>query len=173
VTVLAALLAAIAGLFAATSRDGGTSAAVAELTPSPQPAADPKPIAVPLRHPARDAQWCGPGARVDILATARIRDKSIMFPLLVRVLVVRVDKVVSDVPGGPQGPAECDIVFAVNQQQAQLIELAKSRGCRLRYIIRGIDRTGDDRHYDIDDVLKFLTELEPDTIPPPRLKSVE
>jgi hypothetical protein len=184
VTVLAALLAAIAGLFAATSRDVGRSAAVSELTPSPQPAADSKPTpapepegvtmppgttAVTLRFELHQlsAQYLGPGSRVDILADARFQDKRIGFPLMVRVFVVRVDRAVSDIP------AECDIVFAVNQQQAQLIELAKSRDCRLQCLIRAAVREEDYRGYDIDAVLKFLTELEPDTIPPPRLKSVE
>jgi hypothetical protein len=179
---LAALLASITALFAATSSEMRRSAAVSE------PVVDSKtdPVAkgeVSTLPPHMDLfllrtraffqlRAVRPGSQLDILAYGRIREEPISFPLLVNLVVVRIDRLVSD---GPEEPDGYNVFFEVDRKQTLAIQLARSRGYNLTFLIRGSPSRHD--HYSIDAVLEMLNDprlqTTPDPAPPPRPKAGE
>jgi len=102
------------------------------------------------------AGFVGPGSRVDVLATARLQNRMVAFPLLVNMLVVAVDTQTTYTPNGTF-PTLNTVSFAVDRKQALLLALAKSRGCSLELLLRHPDKK-DDEKYRIEDVLKMLQD---------------
>jgi pilus assembly protein CpaB len=99
----------------------------------------------------------GPGTIVDVTATIRIGDKPRAVTLLADTLVLCVDTIgLGDVQS---------FGFAVNRQQALLLELAKSRGATLALVVR--ERKAERRAgYNLDEVVKLLSEFpDPDAQP--------
>jgi len=104
------------------------------------------------------AGFVGPGSRVDVLATARLRNQMIAFPLLVNMLVVAVDTQTTYSQNGTF-PTLNTVSFAVDRKQALLLALAKSRGCTLELLLRHPEKNSKtDDHYKIEDVLKMLQD---------------
>jgi len=104
------------------------------------------------------AGFVGPGSRVDILATARLRNQLVAFPLLVNMLVVAVDTQTTYTDKGTF-PTLNTVSFAVDRKQALLLSLAKSRGCTLELLLRHPEKNSKaDDHYRIEDVLRMLQD---------------
>lgn len=101
--------------------------------------------------------FVGPGARVDILATVRLQNRTLAFPLLVNMLVVAVDNNVAYSKDGTFANLNT-VSFAVDRRQALLLELAKSRGCTTSLMLRHPEDKTEDEKYKIDDVLKMLQD---------------
>jgi Flp pilus assembly protein CpaB len=93
--------------------------------------------------------FIAPGGKLDVLATVR-GEKTESFPLLVGVLVVAVDS--------PKDLANKTVSFAVTKEQAQLLDLAKARGCQVDLRLRDPSRPLD-KDYDAEKVRKRLEEL--------------
>jgi len=102
------------------------------------------------------AGFVGPGSRVDVLATARLQNRMVAFPLLVNMLVVAVDTQTTYSDKGTF-PTLNTVSFAVDRKQALLLALAKSRGCSLELLLRHPEKK-DDEKYKIEDVLKMLQD---------------
>jgi Flp pilus assembly protein CpaB len=99
-----------------------------------------------------------PGSYVDVLATRRVGKKLVAFPLLVNVQILAVDTTVTP---GETGPSHLTVSFAVEQKQALLLQLARSRECQLSLLPRsGSDVKDGDKSYDIDAVIRMLSEME-------------
>jgi hypothetical protein len=159
---LAALLASITALFVATSGEMGRSAAVSETVADAKtdPAAKGEVSTLPPRtdlfllrtRAYLQLRAVRPGSQMDTLAYGRIREEPISFPLLVNLVVVRIDRLVSD---GLEEPDGYNVFFAVDQKQTLAIQLARSRGYNLTFLIRGSPSTHD--HYSIDVVIEKVT----------------
>jgi pilus assembly protein CpaB len=103
------------------------------------------------------AGFVGPGSRVDILATARLQNRMVAFPLLVNMLVVAVDTQTTYSQNGTF-PTLNTVSFAVDRKQALLLALAKSRGCSLELLLRHPEKNDVAEKYRIEDVLRMLQD---------------
>lgn len=112
---------------------------------------------LPLGASQAAAGFVGPGSRVDILATARLQNRLLAFPLLVNMLVIAVD---NNVAYGKEGtfPTLSTVSFAVDRQQALLIDLARQRGCQMSLLLLNPETKERNEKYKIEDVLKMLQD---------------
>jgi Flp pilus assembly protein CpaB len=113
------------------------------------------------------AGFVGPGSRVNVLATIRHGHRLHAFPLLVNMLVVAVDAHTTLGKDGPF-PTLNTVSFAVTEKQALLLALAKKQGCSLELMLRNPSETPEaDKDYDIDRVIKLISNERDQTGPPP------
>jgi Flp pilus assembly protein CpaB len=92
-------------------------------------------FSLPISAAAGAGGFVGPGSRVDVLAGLRRGEKLEVFPLLENVLVVAVEtRVVPENPRDEQ--PDCTVSFALDQEQALLLTLARQRECRLELLLR-------------------------------------
>jgi len=104
------------------------------------------------------AGFVGPGSRVNVNATLRLGNKTYAFPLLVNMLVVAVDTQTTYSKDGTF-PSMNTVSFAVQEKQALLLSLAKSRGCTLELMLRHPSKSSKaDETYNIDEVIKLLSD---------------
>lgn len=123
-------------------------------------------VAVPLGVPQAVAGFVGPGARVDVLATAQLGNKVVALPLLVNMLVLAVDTQTTYAKDGVF-PTLNTISFAVDRKQALLLALAERRGCALKLLLRNPEEKFADEGYDIDKVIRLLSDdRQPNDIKP-------
>lgn len=93
-----------------------------------------------------------PGSRVDILSTAKVNGRQIAFPLLVDMLVLALE-------GGMDFKDVVEIrtvSFAINREQALLLQLARSRGCQMSLVLRGPDKAVAKETWSLDDARRLL-----------------
>jgi Flp pilus assembly protein CpaB len=90
-----------------------------------------------------------PGSRVDILASYKEEDQLRALPLLLDVLVLAIDTYAE------RERTVCTVSFAVTQEQALLLMLAKQRGCYFELLLRQPGKPTDP-DYDIRKVKKLL-----------------
>jgi Flp pilus assembly protein CpaB len=123
-----------------------------------------------LRVSSEGAGFVGPGSRVDIIASVRRGERAEAFPLLEDVLVAAVDTMFDS---RQVGQLSHTVSFAVDQERALLLTLAKQRGCRLELLLRAPGKptkmTGEEykkrRMF-----LEELAENKPEVAPAPRPK---
>ena len=102
--------------------------------------------------------FVGPGSKVDVLATIQLNNKLIAFPLMVDMLVVAVDTQTAYTKEGVF-PSTSTVSFAVDREQALLLELAKRKGCNLSLMLRHPDAKKEiDATYDVKKVIKLLQD---------------
>lgn len=103
-----------------------------------------------------------PGSKVDVLASVRLSNNVRVLPILVNMLVLAVD-------ANPQAPANSPTVaslstvsFAVDRDEALLIQLARARHCEMTLLLRNQqDKDGlYDKGYKIEEVIKLLQKGE-------------
>ena len=113
------------------------------------------------------AQYVAPKSRVNVYATRRVGNKSQKVLLLVDKFVIEVTtETVEDREG--VFPATSMVSLYLVGQQWHLLSLAKSRGCTLEIVPRDPDKIDEaEKDYDIDKVIKFLTDMR-EIAPPPR-----
>lgn len=106
------------------------------------------------------AGFVGPGSKVNVIATLKLGSKLEAFPLLVDMLVVAVDTNTAYAKeGNGTFPSMNTVSFAVQEKQALLLSLAKSRGCTIELMLRNPDANLDgDKKYNIDEVIKLLSD---------------
>jgi Flp pilus assembly protein CpaB len=115
-------------------------------------------VSLPVGAAQAAAGFIGPGSRIDILATARLQNRTLAFPLLVNMLVVAVDTQTNYSKEGVF-PTLNTVSLAVDRKQALLLALAKSRGCTLELMLRHPDDVSyKEEKYKIDDVLRMLQD---------------
>jgi Flp pilus assembly protein CpaB len=120
---------------------------------------------VSLQVGGGNARFVGPGSRVNVYAIVRNGNKLYAFQLLVNMLVVAVDTVWNY---DNVGATRCTVSFAVTEKQALILALAKKMDCHLELMLRPPSGTLDsDKDYDIDKVLKILSDDRRATGPPP------
>ncbi len=102
----------------------------------------------------------GPGSKVDVMASVKIKNKVTVMPLLVNMHVLEVNGE-SDLMKSQRFPNMTNVSFAVNQEEAALIMLAKLRGCHLELVHRNPKRPIDP-DYSVQKV-KAILESEPVT----------
>jgi pilus assembly protein CpaB len=91
------------------------------------------------------AGFAGPGSRVDILCSVKMRkqnNKTVVFPLLIDMLVLAIDAHAQYVKDGAF-PNLSMVSLAVNNKQASLLHMAINRGADLRLILRNHDQPAD------------------------------
>jgi Flp pilus assembly protein CpaB len=113
---------------------------------------------LPLNAGSGVAGFVTPGAKVDVLATLRLNNRLLAFPLLVDMLVLAVDNHV-DTTKQQAGtfPNMSSVSFAATQEQALLLALAKQRGCHLELLLRHPGKAPD-KDYDIKKVYALLQD---------------
>jgi Flp pilus assembly protein CpaB len=117
-------------------------------------------VSMPVSVSNAVAGFVVPGSKVDVLATLRLSNKLRAFPLLVDMLVLAVDQHVSPETsknGTGVFPNMNNVSFAVTQEQALLLALAKHRGCHLELLLRHPGKPIDP-DYDIKKVKKMLED---------------
>jgi Flp pilus assembly protein CpaB len=121
------------------------------------------------------AEFVGPGSRVNVLATVRSGNKLRTFPLLANMLVVAVDMGVShDTKGVLPNLSMGMVSFCLTEKQALLLSLAKSRGYTLELVLRDPTKSEEaDKDYDIDKVIKMLSDETGGAPPVPGAEPVE
>jgi pilus assembly protein CpaB len=120
-------------------------------------------VSMPISVSNAVGGFVGPGSRVDILATLRLRNKLKAFPLLIDMLVMAVDQHIDydKSKGGVAFPNMSNVSFAATQEQALLLALAKQRGCHLELLLLHPGQKRE-HEYDIKQVKKMLEdEKEP------------
>lgn len=123
---------------------------------------------------ARDAAagHVGPGSMVDILASLTDSDDKRVFTLLPDVPVLAVNGV-QELKGSGVFPDMQNVSFAVDQRQAILLTLAKTRNCKLELLLRHPDAPArtDWKYEDTEQTLmrgnKGVRGLPPDGAPVP------
>jgi len=87
------------------------------------------------------AGFAGPGSKVDVLATIRLRkqDKAVVLPILIDMLVLAIDTSTQYTPQGAF-PNLSMVSMAVNNKQAAILHASLSRGADLRLILRNNDK---------------------------------
>lgn len=107
------------------------------------------------------AGFVGPGSRVDVLASVKLKSQVRAFPILVDMLILAVNAEVAPSKDGAFQTVSM-VSFAVDQKQALLIKLAQARSCDLSLLLRNPDDadTENDREYEIDAVIKLLQDEE-------------
>jgi pilus assembly protein CpaB len=106
------------------------------------------------------AGFAGPGARVDLVTSVRLENRTSAMALLVNMLVLAIDGQTTYTKEGVF-PSVSMVSFAANQKQALVLELAKSRGCQMSLLLRSPDAAQSEfekNGYNIDDVLKLLQD---------------
>jgi Flp pilus assembly protein CpaB len=102
------------------------------------------------------AGFVGPGSKVDILARLNMGGTTEVFPLLIDMLVLAVNTHTSyDSSKGGVFPDMSMVSFAVSQEEALLLELAKQRGCHLSLLLRHPSKPRDPS-YDMSKIKKML-----------------
>lgn len=102
----------------------------------------------------------GPGSKVDIMASLQMGAVLEVFPLLIDMHVLEVNGE-PDLTKNVRFPNMSTVSFAVNQEEALLIMLAKKRGCHLELLLRNPNKPLD-KDYDIKKVKEMLqTEKSP------------
>jgi len=137
------------------------------------------------------AGFVTPGSKVDILATRNSGNKKVAFPLLVDMLVVAVDQTTGLPEKGGTFAALNTVSFAVDRDQALLLQLARSSGCTLALVLRHQGNTNEkDENWNAEDVLSFLQnpdkpfdtiigrnprkkEKAPEVVAPPKVETVQ
>jgi len=113
-------------------------------------------VALPIGVSNGVAGFVGPGSKVDVLATLKLDQTLEAFPLLVDMLVLAVDGNVSyDTSKNGVFASMSTVSFAVTQEEALLLALAKNRGCHLELLLRH-PGTPTDKDYDIKKIRKML-----------------
>jgi pilus assembly protein CpaB len=105
------------------------------------------------------AGFVGPGSRVDVLASVRLKNQVRALPILVNMLVLAVDNQLV-IPKEGSFQSVNTVSFAVDRKQALLIKLAQARSCDLSLLLRNPedkDPPGD-AAYDIDAVIQLLQD---------------
>jgi Flp pilus assembly protein CpaB len=107
-------------------------------------------VSLPGHSAAVDHGALLPGAKADVLTTLNHRNGTARFPLLVDVLVLAADANLTN-------PPTLSLTFAVTQEQAILLALAKQRDCRFEILPR---RPGEASHseYDIKKAAALLQD---------------
>lgn len=114
-------------------------------------------VSLPMNPVAAAAGFIGPGSKVDILATLKIKDRLNSFPLLVDMLVLAVDThTTNDTKTGVFNNMSM-VSFAVTQEQALLLSMAKSRGCQIELLLRHPSKPLDPK-YDMKKVKDMLQD---------------
>jgi Flp pilus assembly protein CpaB len=104
------------------------------------------------------AGFIGPGTKVDVLATVKLGNKTEAFPLLIDMLVLAVDTNTSyDTSKAGVFPNMSTVSFAVTQEEALLLSLAKKRDCHLELLLRNPSKPVDPS-YDIKKIKKLLED---------------
>jgi pilus assembly protein CpaB len=115
-------------------------------------------ISLPMSAASGVAGFVGPGSKVDILAGLRLGDQLKTFPLLVDMHVIAVNQHVSyDSKQGGTFPDMSTVSFAVTQEEALLMTLAKQRGCVLELLLRHPGKPKDPT-YDLKKIRKLLED---------------
>jgi Flp pilus assembly protein CpaB len=113
-------------------------------------------VALPIGVSNGVAGFVGPGSKVDVLATLKLDSTLEAFPLLVDMLILAVDGNVSyDTSKNGVFANMSTVSFAVTQEEALLLALAKQRGCHLELLLRH-PGTPLDKDYDIKKIKKLL-----------------
>jgi pilus assembly protein CpaB len=116
-------------------------------------------VSLQVSLPQAVSGFVAPGARVDVLATVRLHNKLLAFPLLVNMLVVAVDNTTQIPKENGVFQTVNTVSFAVDRKQALLLALAKSRGCALELLLRHPEKASQaEENYDIDRVIKLLQD---------------
>jgi len=102
------------------------------------------------------AGFVGPGSRVDVLATLRLGNRLMAFPMMVNMLVLAVDTNTAYTEQGTF-PSISTVSFAVDRRQALLLALAKSRGCTVELMLRNPEAKTDET-YSIEKVERLLQD---------------
>ncbi|MBX9579319.1 MAG: Flp pilus assembly protein CpaB [Gemmataceae bacterium] len=105
------------------------------------------------------AGFVGPGSRVDVLASIRLKNQVRALPILVNMLVLAVDNQVI-IPKEGSFQSVNTVSFAVDRRQALLIKLALARSCEISLLLRNPEDKDppEDAGYDIDAVIKLLQD---------------
>jgi Flp pilus assembly protein CpaB len=103
------------------------------------------------------AGFVGPGSKVDVLATLRLGNTIKALPLLVDMHVLAIDTHTSYDTKNGAFPNMSMVSFAVTQEQALLLALAKQRGCHLELLLRHPNKPLD-LNYDIKKVKRMLED---------------
>jgi hypothetical protein len=124
-----------------------TAAVLVALSAAPAGGGDPSPAAVSVTLPAGAAD-VGPGSRVDVLGAVPTGRKVHVFTLLADVPV----QGTGWTAGGPVTAS-----LALTPKQAEVLALARARGCRTEVLARwpGCDAPA----HDLDRVIAFLKDL--------------
>lgn len=117
-------------------------------------------ISIAVGLPEAVAGFVHPGSRVDILASTKVGNRQIAFPLLVDVLVVAVDANL-ELPKESANFGNLNTVsFAVTREQALLLQLARTRGCAMSLVLRHPDRVAEEKEvWSAADVRRILSNL--------------
>lgn len=117
-------------------------------------------IAQSFSIPEAVAGFVTPGSRVDILGTVHIGNQYKAFPVLVNMLILAVDNQ-TQLPKEQATFASLSTVsFAVDQKEALVLQLARSRGCQMTLLLRNPNEpvTEGDKVFNIDEVIRRLSD---------------
>lgn len=114
-------------------------------------------VSLPISSSHAAAGFIGPGSKVDILATLRVSSRLNAFPLMVDMLVLAVDTHTTNESKNGTFANLSMVSFAVTQEQALLLSMAKSRGCQLDLMLRH-PNTPPDAKYNLAQVKKILQD---------------
>jgi pilus assembly protein CpaB len=112
-------------------------------------------LSISPQHAA--AGFIGPGSKVDILATLKVGNRLNAFPLMIDMLVLAVDTHTTANSKDGTFANMSSVSFAVSQEQALVLSMAKSRGCQLDLMLRH-PNTPPDAKYNIAQVKKILQD---------------
>jgi Flp pilus assembly protein CpaB len=116
-------------------------------------------VALPVGVGQAAAGFVGPGSRVDVLATVRIRSDLKAFPLLVNMLVVAVDTKTTYEDNKGVFPTLSMVSFAVKGKEALLLSLARARGCTLELMLRHPEANSTENNDNrIDEIIKLISD---------------
>lgn len=114
-------------------------------------------ISVSVGLPEAVAGFVTPGSRVDVLATAKFGQRQLAFPLLVDMLVLAVDSNLELPKESASFQALNTVSFAVNREQALLLQLARTRGCQMSLVLRNTNKTPGKEVWTAEDVRQLLS----------------
>lgn len=106
------------------------------------------------------AGFAGPGSRVNILATVKLRntDKGVTFPLLTDMLVLAIDSN-TQLPGRDQAFSNLNTVsLAVDAEEQLLLHAAINRGADLRLVLRNPDKPSDVHPMPREEIKRLLAD---------------
>jgi Flp pilus assembly protein CpaB len=117
-------------------------------------------IAQSFGIPQAVAGFVTPGSRVDVLGTVHLGNKYKAFPVLVNMLILAVDNNTQLPQDKGTFTSLSTVSFAVDQKQALVLQLARSRGCELTLLLRNPNEpvTDGDKNFKIDDVINRLSD---------------
>ncbi|MBA4065966.1 MAG: hypothetical protein C0501_20055 [Isosphaera sp.] len=135
-----------------------------EVAPPPRAAVAPLPLPpgtalVTLRVPNEYDGFVAPGSRADVLGTVRVGEKVRVVLLLTDIPVHTVDT-----PDPDRFPENVTVGLVLTPKQAEVLALARERGCRTEFVLRNPDRPVPD--HDLDAVVGVLRDLPHDLVAP-------